>query len=221
VFLERVLDVLLFERLEGRPVSSFDCSMVFAIDESSIWRLARPIAVALAETYPVESLNASDLELRVRNAFIDTLHFYRMTNPSEVTLSVPPDEIRQSLFPSFDLSGAALLHPVGLDGSIDWLNDSNAPWLDPVSGSECRLSVPELFGRAVEGASASVSLASKVLAGLEDPDSLEAAFGNGSLSVSGPDGKTGFVRFADPFDLGPVLLDQAERRRAWLSLGRS
>ena len=220
VFLERVLDVLLFERLEGRPVSSFDCAKVFAIDEDSVRNVAKPIALALAETYPVENDNASDLELRVRNAFSDTLHFYRLTNPSDITLAVPPDEIRQSLFPSFDVSGAALLHPVGLDDSVDWLNDSNVPWLDPVSGSERRSSVPDLFDRTAEGAAAAIGLAAKVFAGVEDPDSLESAFGNGPLSVSGPDGKIGSVRFADPFDLGSVLLDQAEKRRFWLSLAR-
>lgn len=220
VFLERVLDVLLFERIEGRSVSTFDCAKVFAIDEASIRNIARPLALALAETYPVENDNAVDLELRVRNAFSDTLHFYRMTNPSDVMLAVPPDEIRQSLFPSFDVSGAALLHPVGLDDSVDWLNDANGPWLDPVSGLEFRLSVPDLFTRAAEGAVAAIGLAARVLSGLEDPDVLETAIGNGPLSVSGPDGKLGSVRYADPFDLGSALLDQAEKRRSWLSLSR-
>lgn len=221
VFLERVLDVLLFERLEGRSVSSFDCMKVFAVDHSALRNLARPIALALAETYPLESENASYLEQRVLNAFTDTLHFYRLTNPSDVTLASPPDEIRQALFPSFDVSGAALLHPVGLDSSVDWLNDANELWLDPVTGAERRLSVSDLFGSAVEGAASAIDAAAKVLSGLGDPDSLESVFGNGPLSVSGPDGKIGTVNHASPFELGPVLLEQAERRRVWLSLSRS
>jgi hypothetical protein len=218
VFLERVLDVLLYERLEDRSVSSFDCLKFFAVDQATLLNLSRPIALALAETYPLENDNASDLELRVQNAFSDTLYFYRLTNPSDVTLAAPPDEIRQALFPGFDVSDAALLHPVGLDASVDWLNDANGLWLDPVSGLECRLSVSDLFQRIVEEAAAAIGAAEKVLAGIEAPDSLEAAFGNGPLSISGPDGKIGTVNHASPFELGPVLLDQAERRRAWLSL---
>lgn len=218
VFLERILDAFLFAHLEGLSVSAFDASRTIGITDSDAEALAVLIAAALAETYPAETEGFDDLELRVRNAFADTLHFYDMTNPSEVGMETPPDAIRFDLFSSFDVGGAALLHPVGMSSDVDWLNLSQTAWLDPVTGAESSLSVPQLFEIAAGDASKAILRVLSVLAGETPAESLEDALGNGPLSMRGADGKIGTVRFAEPFDLGVALLEQAEKRRFWLSV---
>lgn len=218
VFLERILDSTLFELLEGTPVASFDTGSRFELSEDDIRELSWRVATALAATYPEETGESSELKLRTANAFRDAIYFYRMTNPAEVSMRYPVDASRTRAFSGFGIDAVALLFPESLSGDVDWLNEAGQSWLHPVSGIERTYSARELFSSAVDIASSCMAIARDFLSGLARDEDLETGIGNGSLSVSGEDGKIGLVRFADPFDLAPVLLDQADRRRRWLSM---
>lgn len=83
VFLERILDAMLFTFRMCRPVSLFSTVDDFVLLEPDILFLSHLIARALATTYPKDAGALEDLELRTSNAFRDTLFFYRVTNPAE------------------------------------------------------------------------------------------------------------------------------------------
>jgi len=217
VFLERILDALLLEHLEGMQVSSFDTGNGFSLAESEFVTLSSMIASALLETYPSETSESIDLELRVSNAFRDTIFFYEITNPAVVTMKRKALNSKLHLFNEFGIDGVALLYPESLPSGIDWLNLDRKDWRHPVSGEWRSLSVPDLFTLAVNESINEILLVMQVMAGLIAPDEFVSFEGNSCLSASGEDGKIGTVYFAEPFDFAPVLLDQAEKRHNWLS----
>jgi len=221
VFLERILDALLLEYLEGMHVSSFDTGKGFSLTESEYTNLSGMIAAALLETYPAETNEAIDLEHRVANAFCDAIYFYEITNPVEVTMNKPARDVRLKLFHEFGVDGVALLYPESLPNGVDWLNLNRSVWQHPVSGKSCIHSVPDLFVHAVNEAMVEIRRTLQVLSGEILPGAFISIDGNSCLSVCGEDGKIGKVMFADPFDFAPVLLDQAEKRRHWISTALS
>ena len=221
VFLERILDALLLEYLEDMQVSAFDTGRGFSLSESEYIDLSRMIASALLDTYPVETNEAVDLELRISNAFRDAIYFYEITNPVEVTMGKSAKNSRLQIFNELGVDGVALLYPEFLASGEDWLNLNHGEWRHPMSGVRSNLSVPDLFGLTVGASIIEIQRVLRVIAGEKPPDSFISFDGNSCLSACGEDGKIGTVRFAEPFDFAPVLLDQSEKRRTWLSLALS
>jgi len=216
-FLERILDVRVLETIGGLPLSSFDTDRAFNPGPDECRAIAGFVAGILLETYPQEGANDADIAIRCENAFADSVYYYRMTNPVLTALDRPADcsEIRR--FVEFGIAGVSLLHPDISVSGIDWLNQERKPWRHPSSGESRRSSVADLFDEAVREASMALRAASAVLAGDGDAGTLEALIGNGCLSVAGADGRIAPVTYFDPFDLAPVLLEQAMKRKAWLA----
>lgn len=128
----------------------------------------------------------------------------------------PVGDAQRELFSGFGIDRVALLYPEFIDGEIDWLNMKHGRWLHPVSGDEGFASVPDLFTAVVDAGKIAITHARGVLEGNLSVDEFAVAIGNECLSVCSADGRIGAIRYANPFDLGPVLLEQAERRRRWL-----
>jgi hypothetical protein len=217
VFLERILDALLLEHLEGTHVSAFDTGNGFALSEPDYLCLSRMIASALLATYPVETNEAADLERRVANAFIDAMYFYEITNPVEVTMKKTAKNAKLRQFHELGVDGVSLLYPESLPDGVDWLNVRRGEWRHPVTGETTNNSVPDLFAQAVNDAVSEIRKTLRVLSLEIAPEAYISTEGNSCLSVCGKDGKIGTVLFAEPFDFAPVLLDQAEKRRVWIS----
>jgi hypothetical protein len=215
-FLERIFDVALLAQLEGLPVACFNTGSPFCLDADDSVSLAQDIAWALAHTYAINEEEIVDAPLRVSNAFEDAIFFYDLTNPVRTSYSSKVDTSRIRSYEDFGIGGVALLYPERLDAETDWLNIARESWEHPVTGKRTNASVPELFSQAVEIAAGTMDCVSRVLSGSVSPSALEKNIGNGCLSVSGDDGRLGQVSYYKPFDLSRILLEEAERRRAWI-----
>jgi hypothetical protein len=216
-FLERILDTALYLKVERLPLSSFDVSNFRRIDDECLSPLVRRIAIALEQTFPGEADGNNDLELRVANAFADSLYYYDITNPASISMDAPPDEMRRALFLQFSIDGTALLHPESVAHDVDWLNEQCSFWQDPVTGAERHESVIELFDIAVSLASSVIHVLDSVFNRALDADSLERTIGNGPLTVTGSDGKVGTAHFTQTFDLAGQLRKEAKKRYIWLT----
>ncbi len=216
-FFERILDVRVLEDVAGLTLGDFDTGEPFKLPESDISELSLWIASALGEAYPDEIPEDSEAQLRVDNAFRDTIYFYEVTNPvlTNMKRSTGCTDIQR--YVEWGTGGAALLFPEFQDLSVDWLNSGRKPWQHPVNGEWYTLSVKDLYQKAVDEAVVIHRTVSSFFDGALTPEKLEEAVGNECLSVSGTDGRIGTVRFFDSFDLGSTLLDQVEKRKEWLA----
>lgn len=216
-FLERILDVRVLEVREGRKVATFDTKALFRPDTADIALISEAVAEALIETYPEETANDKEIRQRTENAFTDTLYYYDIANPVITSLRVPAEQSKIQRFVEIGVAGVALLYPEELDDSVDWLNAGRSPWRHPVTGAVNRSSVIDLLETAIGEATLAIQAVKSVLEGFATPENLEAQIGNACLSIYGPDGKIGTVEYSEPFDIGKTMLEQAEKRRIWLS----
>jgi len=216
-FLERILDVRVLEVREGRKVATFDTEALFHLDAADIALISEAVADALIETYPEETANDKEIRQRTENAFTDSLYYYDIANPVITSLRVPAEQSKIQRFVEIGIAGVSLLHPEELDDSVDWLNETKAPWRHPVTGVVNCSSVLDLLEAAIGEAITAIQAVKSVLEGFTAPESLETQIGNACLSIYGPDGKIGAVEYSEPFDIGKSMLEQAEKRRIWLS----
>lgn len=227
-FFERILDVLVFERLSGLTVSEFDTGDPFLLSEKEVEILSLHISKALLDTYTRETEEDTYLIKRVSNAFADSMFFYGLTNPCEISMlkrnailirNDPFDRIRR--FYSYGLDATALLYPEIPSTNIDWLNTHNTEWKHPVNGDVFYSSVPDLFDMSVIDASEVIEMLAYLYSQPSLDDSalqkFEDVIGNACLGVAGSDGKVGQVIWNDPFPLETELLHQMELRTDWLA----
>ncbi len=167
-------------------------------------------------TFPLEESSRVAAESRVRNAFVDALRFYRLSDPSLTRMDRPVDPERAELFITFAVGDVALLHPNGIPESIDWLNRGRAAWRNPIDGAEKTDSVRDLFDIAVDRAARAIRSAVATAEGSLPLAEFSESIGNESLSAVGEDGNAGSVKFYAPYGLDAVLIDQAARRKRWL-----
>ncbi len=215
-FFERILDVLLYELYEQHPVVHFNARKVFHADPAAIDCIVALISRCLRETYPDQSATDADLDERIQNAFADTYYFYALTDPSRT--NAPSHELPRSIaaYASRGASGVALLFPVALDTSIDYLNLTSSPWPDPVSGLSRRESVPELFEKGISNARIALELFASVLDGTSSCESLGDLISNDCLSIARPDGSIAVASYRRPFPLESALLQEVRTRQEWL-----
>lgn len=227
-FFERILDVLVFERLSGLSVSEFDTGTSFFLSENEVEILSLHISKALLDTYPRETVEDTNLITRICNAFADSMFFYGLTNPCEISMlkrnailirDDPFDRIRR--FYSYGLDAIALLFPEIPSTNIDWLNIQNTEWKHPVNGDVFYSSVPDLIDMSVIEASEVIEMLDFLYLqpSLDDLalKKFEDVIGNACLGVAGSDGKVGQVMWYDPFPLETELLHQMELRTDWLA----
>ncbi len=127
IFLERILDVLVWEKTTGTTIADFQQAKLLVPEENSYTALVQAIASALRETYPQRAGNDDQLEERIKNGFLDTTHIFALTDPSR------PPTMTARRFAYFD-EGAhsiAMLYPSAIPQTEDWGNSSREPWRFP------------------------------------------------------------------------------------------
>ena len=193
-FLERILDVLLWERITKTPME--DCHWQeglpgpedFPDDFWPAW------AEALHEVFPQLSARA-DVETRLKNAVADTRGFLHFTAPGA----------REHAQRAARHGALHFFHPVALP-DWDFLNLGHKPWLDPLSGVSRTESFPELFQRSVDQAKG-------VLASLTDRSAdWETLLGNGSLNLPGAEGQSSAPLHCSPWDFELLYDREVEAR---------
>ena len=225
-FFERILDVMILKAIDGREAREFDTGVPFELSPQRRHPIVDIIARALTETYPERALG-DDVRERVENAFVDSVCFYRLTNPAVTDCREDPSGIEADTLDALTDAGVALLYPCDLDPAIDWLNAERRPWMNPADGVSRTESALDLFARAVERSGAIVRLAREAIvptggkAGAEpdrggDYGLLAEAVGDSCLSIAGPDGKVSPVVACEPFDLIRALTKETDLRIRWI-----
>ena len=145
-FLERVLDVLLAERL-GSDIRSIDFFSSVHMGEELPAVLREGLVAAIEHTYP----RAHDLttnQARVSNAYRDALRFFAMTDPRNPGFRRRAVEMEQR-----EQSGRrrlAIFHPVTIDRTVDWANESHRSWCHPCDRADASTaSIFDLFEQAL------------------------------------------------------------------------
>lgn len=222
-FFERILDVCILASVEGLPVSSYDTGEPFTLSESASSPIASLLAKALAQTYE-EPSSDPDLELRMRNAFTDSIFFYSITNPVRTDRSRESELNDIGLYDTCVASDVALLYPEFVLGDADWLNSARLPWKNPVDGALRAESAIDLFTVAVERAGRVVARASRILsepgealALVREAEALARDIGDACLSIAGPDGKIAPVVASESVDILSALEKEVARRGLMLS----
>lgn len=146
-FLERVLDVLLAERLRG-GLTRIDLLAGVRLGPELPAGLRAGLVAAIADVYPRSHDPATD-PARVANAYHDALRFYAATDPRR-------PEFRRRAQETERREGAgrrrlALFHPAAVDRSVDWANEEHRRWRHPCDGSDASTaSVFDLFEQALK-----------------------------------------------------------------------
>jgi len=148
-FFERIIDRLLWEGQEKRPLSLWSLTELLDHPFSPSMELIDALGLALGDTYG-KKVNQEDREIRIRNAFWDTLGFLLYSDPGEEEnarwacrqdLSQSPEGGRRRL---------ALFHPRCDLSHRDYLNREKKSWIHPVTKVETRDSWFDIYNRALD-----------------------------------------------------------------------
>ena len=146
-FLERVLDVLLAERLRG-GMTRIDFFSGVRLGGELPAGMRAGLVAAIAEVYPRAHDPATD-PARVANAYRDALRFFATTDPRHPGFRRRAREMERR-------EGAggrrrlALFHPAAIDRSVDWANESRRQWRHPCDAADVSTArVFDLFEQAL------------------------------------------------------------------------
>jgi hypothetical protein len=217
-FLERILDVLMLERLRGEAVSSWDQEGILAgICENPPLGLKELLARALVLAFPERAGKDEKLSLRIENTFADCLGFYRSTDPRRTSPSNPPSgPAGEGGGPPISLENLAYVFPEKLPANLDFLNLEKKPWYYPAGESRSAdyRSFPDVYDEAVKNAAESITAVIKKYldTGIFPIKDAAQAIGNGGLSIVDEDGKPCAPTRSAPLPLGEVLEGEARLR---------
>jgi len=214
MFMERIIDVAMLEKLENLRVESWDQEKHLAAPAmEAVPVLLDALAQSLRQAYPERAGKDILLEKRLLNAFTDAGHFYRVTAPAVTsgkqfgTTDFFQADVKRGL------ALTAFLYPESFSRDIDFLNEGKNAWHHPCEPETLRTqSVRELFLEAVDSASHALEVI--FLAEDEKPQAyaIAASVGNSGLSLIGPDGSTCIPRHFDQFPLADLLDEQYRTR---------
>lgn len=207
-FLERVLDVLLFE--ERKKDNFFHCPWQGEVGGPEVFPddFWKTVALALWKTYP-GAYFWEDALPRVRNAVSDTHGFLQWT---DVRSGRGPREALRLDQAEPQVQRLALFHPMILPPE-DFLNKKKAVWEHPLTGKPQTESFVEIYERCLARA---VGVFRQFLEfwnaeGSYKGAELEAELGNESLNLPGEDGRSQGPKFSRPWDFAHLL----DLQRRW------
>ncbi len=126
-FFERIIDVLLLEKIEHKKACEYDFFNSISLGKDIPAALLTLLTKGIESTYYEKE--HVDLENRLKNAYWDAMDFYRFTNPIDVSM--------KQLAYKREKNGEstkrilALFHPCELPEEIDFLNKKRNSWRSP------------------------------------------------------------------------------------------
>ncbi|MDR0630269.1 MAG: hypothetical protein LBG24_11685 [Treponema sp.] len=209
-FFERILDVLMFALLRGRPVATWDQGALTKVCAEPPPGLKELLIHTLIRTFPKRAGRDPQLFRRIDNAFRDCAYFSGLTDPRKTSRQYPSPEGTMP-FPD---SGLWYLYPEHIPLSVDYLNLGQAPWYYPAQNhQEDRRSFPELYHGAVKAEAATVSarISRYLETGIFSEQEVSRNIGNGGLSIQDETGRPCL-----PTRVGTLPLDMVlEQQRSW------
>lgn len=202
-FLERIIDVLLLHLRRNTRISDYDFLSRVDLGDELPGPLREAVVQALEHTFR-EYEGQDDLALRVRNAYADTIGFYRFTNPpAREHLAYAVERDGGGADPTRRL--LALFHPDGLP-ELDYLNGARKAWNHPGDSKEIHHeSFVDLFEAAIERTTAPLESALAALRGEGTMNGVERAVGNENLSDGKPRKAKRRLTNVSPLPLDEVL----------------
>jgi hypothetical protein len=217
-FFERIIDVLMLEKLRSRnPVGMNSEEALAHFCENPPAGLKELIALCLAAAFPERVKKDRSLALRIDNALADSARFYRMTSPAKV------HSILQGASASggsgFTYRSLNFVYPENLSRTTDFLNLNHNLWHYPyVPRGGCQKddnrSFLEIYAGALETAvDAFVPCVMRYMnTGVFPFDETTRAIGNDCLSIQDEDGKPCTPNLHELFPFDDVLKQQAKIR---------
>jgi hypothetical protein len=214
-FLERILDMILLNRSRGEAASEYDIAASLSgprgpeAQREADLRIASLWSAGLRSAYPRAAGNDSLLERRSANAVADARFFYAITNPRETSAYA-----LRSVYAEDDPGRRriALLYPAAVPDDLDAANERHAAWEDPSGeGVVSRASYLDLIEEGILEAARAVEAALDFFR-TANAVALEAAVGNGCLSICNRSGDPVRPRISRPLPL-PELMEAERRRR--------
>jgi hypothetical protein len=220
-FFERVLDVLMLERLRGMDAAAWDQEEMLSLrDGADRDSVIAAIAASLSAVFPERAGSDAQLGRRVLNAFSDAAGFYRITNPARTSLNMRLPDGFEYLRSAAGRASVALVYPDHFTYGVDYLNLARGAWGDPCRPDRVdSRSFHDLYAAAAAEAAEVVVFLFKafVETGLIPAAELSRSIGNGGLSVVGADGQPCAPSHAEPLPLDAVLDQQYRLRLRWIS----
>lgn len=219
-FFERILDVLMLERLRGRSAATWDQESALSVPcDTADPRIAEAVVAALREVFPERAGGDGRLPARIANALSDASAFYRVTDPARTSLNSRLPDHFEYLASASGRASVALVYPERFPLDIDYLNLSRSPWAHPCEQrGESRASFVDLYEEAVaSGAAFFAALFRSLLSDGGVPADAAALLGDGGLSVVDADGAPCAPKRSSPLPLDAILDAQYALRRAWIA----
>jgi hypothetical protein len=199
VFMERILDVLLLQKIKGKSIENFD--FFSRVDIRPGFRkefqelLVDAVNISFPKTSPMLSLQS------LENAFFDTLSFLEFSNPNivwqgwEVTLRM-----------------VSLSHPREIPENVDWMNESRRSWKHYSRGIEFTSSVADLYKEALNACASVMGLFDKLIAAPSDISDeslyvLEQQVGNENLNSGFYEDSRVVPLYSEPLPVGELMQD--------------
>ncbi len=202
-FFERIIDVLILKKRGKTAVSNYDFLSQVDLGAGLPEEIIDLLLEAIPAAYP-DVRRPVLTRKRIENAYEDTMHFFRMTNPPDV-------EEKKRLYRK-DLMKPerrflALIHPVSIPHEYDFLNEKHAQWCHPWDRHETSTaSFLELYEAALERAVESLKDIAKAFAGKLSKEELENRLGNESLNSGKAGSPTSVPQYSKPFPF-PDMID--------------
>jgi hypothetical protein len=206
-FFERIIDSLLLREKRRLRAADFDFFSAVCCGEEIPETIEDMLSAALKNTYP-KAAEDPDLRVRIRNAYSDSMRYYRWSN-------MPGEELfRRALEHEKQEGNAAewlaLVHPPELPEGFDFLNTRHRSWSDPAEKDRVyHSSFIDLYGQALVSCSPAAGEPLRFAAGIVDgkkfETGLEEAVGNENLNDGRKIGRSLRKRYSDPFPLPDII----------------
>lgn len=202
-FLERIIDLFVLGRFRDTDINSFNFYGRVSCGDELPTDLERLLSTALQECYR-RARRDDELVERLRNAYADTMGYYRYSN------CITPDRLREGYRreQEGDIGSRwlAILHPFALDSSVDYLNEKHALWSDPCEKTrEMAASFWDLMRNAFDECTGAMAGLRRSFGGELPLKELEALIGNGGLSDTSGSSSPCRKRFSNPLPLAELL----------------
>lgn len=206
-FLERVLDVLLAEKL-GIDAYRIDFFSNVYLGEELPKSIRDALVEAIAQVYP-RLHDPMDTTARVINAYRDSLRFYTITDARNPRFRQHAQNLERN--ESSGRRRLAIFHPIVVDRTVDWANESNRHWRHPCDPKDISTdSIFDLFDQALDD----VAPMLRAILRTTQTDCIDAevakSIGDHSLNLS-RNGLPCAPTIADPLPIADLLDEQYEK----------
>ena len=211
-FLERLIDVELLKMRRAIHPNELHFHSRVTCGEEPPTAWVKVMTNGLTGAYRKAKLDTK-LEARVRNAYRDTMGFYRFTD--RIDEAYLEEAIAREDAGRIGSRWLSIIHPLEVPADLDVLNTSKRPWPHPCSDDASTRSFLDCYDEALETARAMANRIAVAWRGSRvDEEEIESAVANWNLNDGRPTERPCKKRFAQPLPLHELQARMRESIRA-------